>query len=85
LRYDAREGRATFGWTFAEPTELTGEASLRLWVEADGSDDMDLFVALQKLDAAGQEVGFTFYSFYEDGPIALGWLRASHRELDAAA
>jgi predicted acyl esterase len=85
LRYDAREGRASFDWTFAEAVELTGEASLRLWVEADGSDDMDLFVALQKLDAVGNEVGFTFYSFYENGPIALGWLRASHRALDTAA
>jgi predicted acyl esterase len=85
LRNDACEGRATFDWTFAEPAELTGEASLRLWVEADGSDDMDLFVALQKLDAGGQEVGFTFYSFYENGPVALGWLRVSHRELDAVA
>jgi len=24
----------------------------------------------------------TFYAFFEDGPVALGWLRASHRELD---
>jgi len=43
---------------------------------------MDLFVALQKIDAAGEPVGFTFYAFYENGPIALGWLRASHRALD---
>lgn len=85
LRYEAREGRACFDWTFDEPAELTGYASLRLWVEADGSADMDLFVALQKLDADGNEVGFTFYAFYENGPIGLGWLRASHRELDAAA
>ena len=41
-----------------------------------------LRVALQKLDEKGQEVGFTFYSFYENGPVALGWLRASHRALD---
>jgi predicted acyl esterase len=43
---------------------------------------MDLFVALQKLDAAGAPVGMTFYAFFEDGPVALGWLRASHRETD---
>lgn len=85
LRYDAREGRACFDWTFEEPTELTGHASLRLWVEAEGSDDIDLFVALQKLDPDGNEVGFTFYAFYENGPIALGWQRASHRALDEAA
>lgn len=85
LRYDARDGQACFDWTFEQAAELTGHASLRLWVEAEGSDDMDLFVALQKLDSDGREVGFTFYSFYENGPIALGWLRASHRALDAAA
>ena len=82
-RYDARGGRIAFDHRFDVPAELTGYASLRLWVEADGSDDMDLFVALQKLDSDGNEVGFTFYAFYENGPIALGWLRASHRALDA--
>jgi predicted acyl esterase len=82
VRYDAREGTAVFDLTFAQDTEVTGRASLRLWVEADGSDDMDVFVALQKLDASGTPVGFTFYAFYENGPVALGWLRASHRALD---
>lgn len=82
-RYDARTGRATFDLRFDQDTEITGHASLRLWVEAEGADDMDLFVALQKLDVAGQPVGFTFYAFFENGPVALGWLRASHRALDA--
>lgn len=81
-RYPAREGRVSFDHRFDRDTEITGHASLRLWVEADGSDDIDLFVALQKLDAAGEPVGFTFYAFYENGPIALGWLRVSHRALD---
>ncbi len=82
IRQDAREGRAVLDYRFDEETEISGEASLRLWVEAQGSDDMDLFVALQKLDAQGQEVGFTFYAFYENGPVALGWQRVSHRALD---
>jgi predicted acyl esterase len=82
VRYDAREGRAVFDHRFDAETEITGHASLRLWVEAEGSDDMDLFVALQKLDADRNPVGFTFYACFEDGPIALGWLRASHRALD---
>jgi uncharacterized protein len=30
----------------------------------------------------GDLVGFPFYAVFEDGPVALGWLRASHRELD---
>jgi hypothetical protein len=28
-------------------------------------------------------VPFAFWAHFEDGPVALGWLRASHRELDA--
>jgi predicted acyl esterase len=43
---------------------------------------MDLFVAIQKLDAAGAIVPFAYYAQFEDGPVALGWLRVSHRELD---
>lgn len=82
LRYDARDGSAAFTHHFDTDTEITGNASLRLWVEAEGSDDMDLFVALEKLDAAGEPAGFTFYACFENGPIALGWLRASHRALD---
>ena len=82
-RYPARDGHISFDHRFAEDTEMTGHANLKLWVEADGSDDMDLFVALQKVDAAGELVGFTFYAFYENGPVALGWLRVSHRALDA--
>ena len=82
VRYDARQGRATFDHTFAQATELTGHSKLRLWIQAEGSDDMDLFVALQKLDVERREVGMTFYAFYGNGPVALGWLRASHRALD---
>ena len=72
---------AIFDYRFDADTELTGYAKLKLWVSADGSDDMDLFVALQKLDATGAPVGFNFYAFYDNGPVALGWLRVSHREL----
>ncbi len=75
-------GEARFDHRFTVDTELTGYMKLRLWVEAQGADDMDLFVALQKLDSAGDPVGMTFYAFYENGPVALGWLRASHRALD---
>ncbi|MEO8115709.1 MAG: CocE/NonD family hydrolase [Phenylobacterium sp.] len=82
IRYDATEGEAVFEHLFARETELTGYMSLRLWVEAEGSDDMDLFVAVQKLDAEGRIVPFVYYAFYDTGPAALGWLRASHRELD---
>jgi len=81
---DSPGGRAQFDIRFDKATELTGHSKLRLWVEAEGADDMDLFVALQKLDKDGKEVPFTFYAFFDDGPLALGWLRASHRDLDEA-
>jgi uncharacterized protein len=83
-RYDPTgpSGRATFDYVFRETTELTGHIKLKLVVEALGADDMDLFVAIQKLDSDGVPVPFVFYSMLENGPMALGWLRVSHRELD---
>src|SRR5581483_7662783 len=76
------QGRALFEYEFAEETELTGHMKLHLWVEAVGADDMDLFVAIQKIDRDGSLVPFVFYAMLENGPVALGWLRISHRELD---
>ncbi len=89
FRYDALgkgggPSRAQFDFTFTEPTELIGHMKLKLWAQADRGDDMDLFVAIQKLDAAGHMVPFAFWAHFDDGPVALGWLRASHRELDPA-
>jgi predicted acyl esterase len=73
---------ARFEFEFDRKTELTGYMKLKLWVQADGSDDLDLFVALEKIDRAGYMVPFAFFGNHDDGPVALGWLRASHRELD---
>ena len=86
VQYDplSPEGYAAFEYEFARETELTGHMKLRLWVEAVGSDDMDLFVALQKIDRDGSELPFVFYAMLENGPLALGWLRVSHWELDEA-
>ncbi len=82
LRYPAREGRAVFRRTFDTETELTGNMKLKLWVEADGASDMDLFVAVKKFDARGEEVTFYGKAGYSRSPVALGWLRVSQRELD---
>ncbi len=81
--YDSHSGSAVFEFEFDREAELTGSMSLKLWVEAPDADDMDIFVALEKMTAAGEKAGFAFYAFFEDGPVALGWLRASHRALDA--
>jgi uncharacterized protein len=74
--------RAKFELTFEEPAVLAGHMMLHLSASTDIADDMDLFVGIYKLDSDGRQVPFAFYSFFEDGPVALGWLRASHRELD---
>ncbi len=81
-RYDADSGHARFDFVVAEPTDVVGYMKLRLWVQAEGSDDMDLFVAIQRFDANGEFVPFPFYAAMDDGNVALGWLRVSHRELD---
>ena len=56
--------------------------NLRLWAEAEDGDDMDIFVALHKLDRDGNFVPFVAMAMLDDGPLALGWLRVSHREAD---
>jgi len=41
---------------FEQETVLVGYPKVHLWVEAVGSDDMDLFVLIQKLDAQGSHL-----------------------------
>ncbi|WP_083748762.1 CocE/NonD family hydrolase [Pelomonas sp. KK5] len=86
VAYDATsaEPQAVFSHTFTQDTELTGYFKLKLWVEADGADDMDLFTAVQKFDKAGQLVNFYYITRFRFGHAAHGWLRVSHRELDEA-
>ena len=84
LRYDStgRDDQLAFRHTFRERTEITGSARLRAWVTTDVAEDMDLFVGLSKLDRNGNEVFMAGYNDVEDGHLASGWLRVSHRELD---
>jgi predicted acyl esterase len=66
---------------FERQTEFTGPAKLKLWISST-VDDADLFVILRKLDSSGQEVRFPA----QNGPsipAGVGWLRVSHRKLDA--
>lgn len=53
---DDGESKAVFICKFDKDTELTGYFKLKLWVQADGSDDMDLFTSVQKLDREGKAV-----------------------------
>ncbi|MDX1736025.1 MAG: CocE/NonD family hydrolase [Halioglobus sp.] len=80
--YDPAYGSTTFTHVFDEDTELTGNMKLRLWVSVSEGDDMDIFVGVKKFDAQGDEVHFYAKTGYILGPVAMGWLRASERELD---
>jgi len=81
IAYDSTgpENRVIFDHVFEQDTELTGSAKLHLLVSADEAREIDIFVALRKLDATGAEVGFRYYSTFSNGPAALGWLRGTHR------
>lgn len=78
----SKAGNATFDLLFSQDTELTGNMKLKLWVSPMDADDMDLFVGIRKLNAAGQEIGFSGYQGEHHDLVTKGWLRLSHRELD---
>lgn len=96
--YDAQSEQdcASFTIRVEEPTEFVGYPKLQLWVEADGSDDMDVFVFLQKLNAAGEQLeqfnvanqGPKMQALTKQGAAILkykgsnGRLRVSMRHLD---
>lgn len=50
---DANPNAVSFLVQFDRETVMVGYPKAHLWVEAQGSDDMDLFVLVQKLDAYG--------------------------------
>lgn len=80
--YKPLEENAVFTYKFEQDTELSGNMKLKLWVSTDRGSDMDLFVAIKKLDKNGKEVYFYAKSGYNKAPAAMGWLRVSERELD---
>lgn len=85
VSYDAKAGEnVCFDRRFDKRCEITGQMRLKLWVSTDRGDDLDLFVAVKKLDAAGQEVCFEGRENHAGGPVSNGWLRVSHRALDHA-
>jgi predicted acyl esterase len=53
---ESDEGRLEFTLRFPTETRIVGYPRLRLWVEAEGHDDMDLFALMQKLDRDGNHL-----------------------------
>jgi putative CocE/NonD family hydrolase len=85
VRYSALASgndKAEFSLTFYRRTEVVGHMKLRLWVSAEGADDMDIHAGVRKIDRRGREVHFPDFDHFEQGMVASGWQRASHRELD---
>ncbi len=80
--YDPAYDGASFSITFDEDTEITGNMKLKLWVSTSEGEDMDLFVGVKKFNDQGEEVHFYAKTGYTLGPVAMGWLRVSERELD---
>lgn len=82
VAYDANEGQAEFDYAFTEDTEITGYMKLHAWVEAQGHDDMDLFITIKKISADGVELPVCVFGDSSPHPGAWGKMRVSHRELD---
>lgn len=55
-RYRAEDGQVLFTRRIEEETEIAGPIKLKLWVEAEGADDMDLFAQVHKVDAQGRKL-----------------------------
>jgi len=85
VEIDAVSGRFDAKYVFTEDRDVVGPMRLHLWLEADTADDADVFVAVRKFDASGKEIRYPLNALFDDGPVALGWLRASHRALDPSA
>ena len=75
------------GITFMTPPlevalELTGPAAAKLFTSS-STTDADIFLVVQVFAPDGEEVVF-HGALDPNTPVAQGWLRASHRKLDAA-
>lgn len=81
IGFNVRSSGVRFGWTVPDDVEITGPMALRLFVSVTGSDDVDLFVGVEKY-RGGKYVAFEgSYGFGRDR-VTTGWLRASMRTLD---
>jgi predicted acyl esterase len=77
-----QKGKTAFTIRFDKETEITGYSKLRLWVEASGANDMDLYARIVKLDKNGKPLFQDSKSHKYSGPD--GRLRVSLRKLDAS-
>ena len=81
VSHDAKAGSTDFRFTFDRDTEIGGYMTLRLWLEAEGSDDMDIAVSARKRPGLFARVR-EMLPGAPDENVASGILRVSFRELD---
>tara|TARA_B100001123_G_scaffold443937_1_gene591424 strand:+ start:2898 stop:4649 length:1752 start_codon:yes stop_codon:yes gene_type:complete len=67
--------------SLAEETEITGPIAVRLFVSSE-TNDADIFIVVRVFTADLREIVFPGH-IDPNTPIAQGWLRASHREIDS--
>ena len=81
VTYDGLGDGVTFlAEPFVAETEITGPIAAKLFVSSD-TEDADVFVVVRLFSPDMEEVTFAG-AVDPHKPIALGWLRASHRKLD---
>lgn len=66
----------------AEDTLLAGYVKLVTWVSSTSSD-MDIFASVRVMDENNEEIPYALSPSAGDYPVGLGWLKVSHRKLDA--
>ena len=82
ITYDAMGEGVTFSTPpLKSETEITGPSALKLFISS-STRDADVFVVLRVFDPQGREVVFQG-ALDPHTPVGQGWLRASHRKLDA--
>jgi len=82
-----RPGKIPRGVSFetapmAQDTEVTGHIVLNVWVSSN-KEDMDIFATIRNIDPSGNDVMETGQMGEPLQCVTKGWLRASHRKLDA--
>jgi uncharacterized protein len=82
IRYPVEGGAAIFRTTFDHEAEVVGYLKLRLWVQAEGTDDLDLLALVSKLDAQGNPTTHDLGTGEVSPFFASGLQRASRRALD---
>lgn len=81
ISYDPFARGLTFlGAPLNDETEITGPIACKLFVSSE-TEDADIFLVVRVLTPDLSEVTFTGAN-EPNTPLAHGWLRASHRELD---